>query len=342
MAKQVWFKFYPADWLLDPNVRSLHPHQRDAYFTLLCYQAREGSIPDDEELCRRIVGYEASIWHGFASDLPEDCQALLDGAALGLAQPVWDSIEEFFSLRINESERANPKLHQIIKEYELKYREISTKRSAAGKLGGLAKAKQKPSKRQASAKQRPSKCSVDPDPDPDPDPDLNTGGEEKRATASRSPRRGAVYWDPMPTWKPDHPSLETAQLKVEPSHLTQLVADYPDVDVPAEIRCMKNHALENPGWARVKRNWKSTLGKWLRRSDERLRDARFKGKQARASPADKMVAEERSWELDNGETAISIAACEKKHGPHKEGELKDGSKTRYCEHGCGYYVAKKE
>lgn len=213
MAKQVWFKFYPADWLLDPNVRSLHPHQRDAYFTLLCYQAREGSIPDDEELCRRIVGYDASIWHGFASDLPESCQVLLDGASLGLGQPVWDTIKQFFSIRINNSEIANPKLYQIIKEYELKCSEISTKRSAAGKLGGLAKAKQMPGKSQANVKQKASKCRVysDPDPDPDPDSDLKNKKKNKReAEASPLVPTGVVY------------SKITGKLEILPAYRTWL------------------------------------------------------------------------------------------------------------------------
>jgi len=104
--------------------------------------------------------------------------------------------------------------------------------------------------------------------------------------ASPPPRRATVYWDPKPTWKPDHPSLKKAQLRVDPAHLEKLAEDFPDVDIRAEIVSMKNHALDNPGWARLKRNWRSTLGKWIRREDEKRRDARFKAKQARASPVE--------------------------------------------------------
>lgn len=166
--------------------------------------------------------------------------------------------------------------------------------------------------------------------------------KEERATTSRSPRRGVVYWDPKPTWKPDHPSLETAQLKVDAAHLENLIKDFPDVDVSAEIRHMKTHAIDNPGWARIKRNWRSTLGKWIRREDEKLHDARFKAKQARASPAESLVAQEESWRVgDEFPSKETIAACEKEHGLHKDSELVDGSKTRYCKHNCGYYVTKK-
>lgn len=164
---------------------------------------------------------------------------------------------------------------------------------------------------------------------------------EPEATTPRSPRRGPVYWDPKPTWKPDHPSLETAQLNVEQSHLENLIKDFPDLDISAEIRNMKNHAIENPGWARIKKNWRKTLGGWIRRSDEKLRDARFKAKQARASPTESLVAQEESWRADDDATNKSIAACENEYGLHKDGELIDGSKTRYCKHNCGYYVTKK-
>lgn len=51
-------------------------------------------------------------------------------------------------------------------------------------------------------------------------------------------------------------------------------------------------------------------------------------------------AEAALFESQRDDTTTSIAACEKEHGPHKDAELKDGSKTRYCKHGCGYYVAK--
>lgn len=164
---------------------------------------------------------------------------------------------------------------------------------------------------------------------------------EPGAMASPPPRHATVYWDPKPTWKPEHPSLKTAQLKVEPSHLDRLVEDYPNLDIRAEILGMKNHALDNPSWARVKRNWKKTLGAWIRREDEKLRDARFKARQIQASPAAELVAQEQSWQADDGDTKDSMAACEKEHGPHKDSELVNGSMTRYCKHECGYYVAKK-
>lgn len=161
---------------------------------------------------------------------------------------------------------------------------------------------------------------------------------EREAAASPPTRRRPVYWEPKPTWKPEHPSLKKAQLKVEPSHLEQLAEDFPDVDVRAEIRCMKSYALENPSWARIKRNWQKVLGSWIRRSDERLHDGRFK---ARASPTERLVAQEKSWQAGEGDQKESIAACEKEHGPHDADALVEGNKTRYCIHSCGYYLMKE-
>lgn len=63
---------------------------------------------------------------------------------------------------------------------------------------------------------------------------------------------------------------------------------------------------------------------------------------SRASPVERLVAQEMSWESGDDDSANeSIAACEKEYGAHKDSELVDGSKVRYCKYNCGYYVAKK-
>lgn len=54
------FQFYPADWLSDINVQLLTLEEEGAYMRLLSYCWIEGSIPNDPELCARLIGKGAS------------------------------------------------------------------------------------------------------------------------------------------------------------------------------------------------------------------------------------------------------------------------------------------
>lgn len=286
--------------------------QRGAYDEMLCVSWQIGPLPDDPELLAKLIKVDKKTFKRVWKEPLKGC---------------WEKTD---SGLINE---------RLEKEREwAKSKIVKAKKAARHRWDGAnsnTDALQTHDRQDADAS--PKQCHPDPDPDPDKEEE-----EEERASASPPRWRKAVYWDPKPTWKPDHPSLQTAQLKVEADYLKRLAKEFPNVDVPADIRNMKNYAIDNPGWARVKRNWKITLGKWIRRSDEKLHDARFKAQQARASPAESLVAQEESWRADDDDVINkSITACENKYGLHKDGELAEGSKTRYCKHNCGYYVTKK-
>lgn len=63
MAKKPeWVKFYPAEWLLDPNVMAMSWAQRGLFMHCLCIQAREGSLPGNQDEIRRMVGIAPAEW----------------------------------------------------------------------------------------------------------------------------------------------------------------------------------------------------------------------------------------------------------------------------------------
>jgi hypothetical protein len=123
-------------------------------------------------------------------------------------------------------------------------------------------------------------------------PSVSSVPSEKAAlTSQRQPAQPAVRWEPAPKWQEDHESLGVTEFIVASEYFSQLVKDYPRLDVRAEIAKMKQYALANPSWARRKKNWRKTLTNWLNRADERFDDSRFKGGQARASPKEPKMYE---------------------------------------------------
>ncbi len=51
-----WFKFYPADYLLDPKVDALPLEAQAILVRLWCIVSRDGEIPDDPKMVARRVG----------------------------------------------------------------------------------------------------------------------------------------------------------------------------------------------------------------------------------------------------------------------------------------------
>ena len=259
--KYPYFPWWLYDYRSDPLVQAMTDDQDLAYRRMLDVSWDLGELENNPGKIAALIRFSprkfASVWKYPLTECWQD-----NGVGL-----------------------VNPRLEREREKVDASYRQ----KKRAGEASGQARKKATDVERALNTRSTDDGQTLnDPDPDPDPDKDKDQEGkrEEQKATASRSPRRAAVYWDPKPTWKPNHPSLEQAQLKVEPSHLGQLAEGFPDVDVPAEIRCMKSYAIDNPGWARVKRNWQKVLGRWIRNADQRLRDARFRAKQGRASPAE--------------------------------------------------------
>lgn len=54
------FQFYPADYLADGKVQMLTLEQEGAYIRLLCFYWREGTLPSDPVLLRRLIGKDCS------------------------------------------------------------------------------------------------------------------------------------------------------------------------------------------------------------------------------------------------------------------------------------------
>ncbi len=149
--------------------------------------------------------------------------------------------------------------------------------------------------------------------------------KRKRDAPTAPPSSPAVYWNPVPVWKKNDASHKSAVLRVDGEHLTQLIDDYPSVDVPGEIVNLKHHALNNPGWAKAKRDWRKTLGNWLKR-------------EARGNQSQSAAAAEVAWEQEQGQApdnTAAIAACEKELGPHA-GRLTKRERYSFCAEGCGY------
>lgn len=53
--RATWFRFYPADWLLDPHVTQMTLAQQGAYMRLLAYAWWNGGIPSDPRDVERLV-----------------------------------------------------------------------------------------------------------------------------------------------------------------------------------------------------------------------------------------------------------------------------------------------
>lgn len=56
------FLFYPGDWMQSETVRAMTYEQRGVYLELLAMAWLEGSIPEDPERLRRMVGLSAARW----------------------------------------------------------------------------------------------------------------------------------------------------------------------------------------------------------------------------------------------------------------------------------------
>jgi len=103
-----FFKFYPADWLAAAEISTMTLEQQGAYIRLLCYNWREGSLPNDVDKMARLVGTDPLHFRG----------------------EIWPALEGCFELR-NEG-LVNPRLE----DERLAYQRISN----AGRIGGKASA----------------------------------------------------------------------------------------------------------------------------------------------------------------------------------------------------------
>jgi uncharacterized protein YdaU (DUF1376 family) len=97
---------YAGDWLADAQVRMLSLEERGAYMDLLCYQWREGSLPDDPVSLARMLGVTIEEF-----------------------EEVWQSIEAFFE--ITEEGLKNPRMAEVVTAQMSK----SVRLSNAGKKG---------------------------------------------------------------------------------------------------------------------------------------------------------------------------------------------------------------
>lgn len=120
------FQFYPRDFLADARVASMSPAACGVYIRLLCHCWIEGSVENDSEMIRRLVGFSGRNWSAVWCQA-RTCFVIHDGR---LVQP-----------RI-ERERA-------------KQAEFRAKKAQAGSAGG----KQKASKTLADPLAKPTSSS---------------------------------------------------------------------------------------------------------------------------------------------------------------------------------------
>lgn len=117
------FLFYPGDWMQSETVRAMTYEQRGVYLELLAMAWLEGSIPEDPERLRRMVGLSAARW-----------------------AKVWPLISECWEPREGDSGRlVNPR-----QEHErVTRREKAEEMRRRGAAGGKQSAKQRASSERA-------------------------------------------------------------------------------------------------------------------------------------------------------------------------------------------------
>ncbi len=305
-----YIRWYSGDILSDGFVASLMPAEENCYRRLLDFNARDGFIPDDTA---RL--------------------AMMCKVSIAEFEPIWEAIgEKFPAVNSDAKKRSNTRI-----KFELLYqksrRDSAFERGKKGgrpvncnKVKGLRDNLQVSSRLPlAKAKAKLNKPIQIQTQIQDPDPINKEKKKSRRGAPTAPPPSPAVYWNPVPVWKKNDASHKSAVLRVDGEHLTQLIDDYPSVNVPGEIVNLKHHALNNPGWAKAKRDWRKTLGNWLKR-------------EARGNQSQSAAAAEVAWEQEQGQApdnAAAIAACEKELGPHA-GRLTNRERYSFCAEGCGY------
>lgn len=117
------FLFWPGDWMQSETVRAMTYEQRGIYLELLAMAWLEGSIPEDQERLRRMVGLSASRW-----------------------AKVWPLVSECWEPREGDSGRlVNPRQEHERETRRTKAEEMRRR----GAAGGKQTAKQKASTWQA-------------------------------------------------------------------------------------------------------------------------------------------------------------------------------------------------
>ncbi len=135
-----WFPFYPADWLADERVQLMTCEQRGAYWQLLAYQGREGTVPAElDQLCALTGGS------------PECVQALL---AQGLFPEVG---------RAGRKRRRNPRLARVLREQEKRAGEASARAKNAATARWRKDKRDAPSMPEAAPAQSHSDADSDAD-----------------------------------------------------------------------------------------------------------------------------------------------------------------------------------
>jgi uncharacterized protein YdaU (DUF1376 family) len=226
--------------------------QRGAYHEMLCVSWQIGPLPDDHSLLSRLLGVDNETFERVWVSPLTECW---EKTELGLVNGRLEKERKWADVRQEKARKAADVKWQRMRE-----------QSASN----------------ANNEHMPNRSYPEPDPEPDPEPEKK---KEKSGIASQPARLAAVRWEPTPKWQEGHESLRTTELIIAPGHFSELHKDYPRVDLDAEILKMKRYALDNPSWARRKKDWRKTLTNWLNRADERFDDSRFQSKQTRAGPA---------------------------------------------------------
>lgn len=86
----IWFKFFPVDWLTDPDVISMTAAERGTYIDLLAVQWRDNGLPEHCDLIAKL--------------LPDDSRTVTRW---------FQKWGRLFPCDLRLSKRANPKLLQL-------------------------------------------------------------------------------------------------------------------------------------------------------------------------------------------------------------------------------------
>lgn len=232
MSTQPFIQFYVADYMAD--TRHLTTEQHGAYLLILMTMWKAGAtLPNDAKKLARIAGVTPRRWH-----------------------LIWCDLAPFFTV---EGDTITQK--RLLRDYQEVAQKLA-KRSAAGSLGGKAKALNEKEARLASASVLPCHSS---EPEPEPEKEEEQIGADAPVCVPQPPSVKAPPKASLPAnWIPCPEDVQRAEACGVPPHMVSEVVD--------EFRSYWSDRRDAKarksatGWRAAWRNWCERAGPQKRRA----------------------------------------------------------------------------
>lgn len=242
-----WFKFYPADYLLDARVDALSLEAQGILVRLWCLCARDGGIPDDRKVVARRAGIQPKTLGKYWDDLR--CYFRLESTDQSGDQSAdHPGINREIQTGLLVSDR-------MIRENS-EYMQICEKRRTSGSKGGRARQANAIAKGVAKPKQSEAEAEAEAEKSITP---LAPQGEPAKPPAPASPVLMEV---PCKGVGPKTWPLTEAKV-------TEWQAAYPGIDAKAELRKAVQWLRDNPAHGKTHRGMSAFFGRWLSKAQDR-------------------------------------------------------------------------